>query len=98
MIPKVHFYVDPLAEQAGLNKMTSLLKIYMKDGTVISGRADFAKGHPSNPMSYEEEADKFRGCAEFAKWPSAKTETVIRLIRSLEDAPNVSALTAALTA
>jgi 2-methylcitrate dehydratase PrpD len=98
MIPKVNFYVDPVAERAGLNKMTSLLKIHMKDGTVISGQADFAKGHPSNPMSYDEEADKFRGCAEFAKWPSAKTETVIRLIRSLEDAPNVSALTAALTA
>jgi hypothetical protein len=65
---------------------------------VRSGRAEFAQGHPANPMSYEEEADKFRGCAEFAKWPSAKTEAVIRLVRSLDQAPNVSALTAALTA
>ena len=23
-------------------------------------------------MSYDEVADKFRGCAEFAKWPTAK--------------------------
>ena len=98
MIRRVNFYVDPEAERAGLNKMTSLLRIHLKDGTVISGRADFAKGHPANPMSYEEEAEKFRGCAEFAKWPAAKTESVIRLMRTLDSAPNVSALTAALTA
>jgi len=40
-------------------------------------RVDFAKGHPANQMTYEEEADKFRGCAGFAKWPSAKTESLI---------------------
>ena len=57
--------------------MTSILKIHLKDGKVISGRAEFAKGSPSNPMSYDEVADKFRGCAEFAKWPAAKTESVI---------------------
>ena len=98
MIRRVNFYVDPEAERAGLNKMTSLLRITLKDGTVISGRAEFAKGHPANPMSYEEEADKFRGCAEFAKWPAAKTESVIRLVRSFDNAPNVSAIAAALTA
>ena len=49
-------------------------------------------------MSYDEEADKFRGCAEFAKWPSAKTETVIRLVRGIETIPNANGLTAALTA
>lgn len=98
LIRRVNFYVDPEAERAGLNKMASLLRIQLKDGTVISGRADFAKGHPANPMSYEEEADKFRGCAEFAKWPAAKTESVIRLMRTLENAPNVTALSAALTA
>jgi len=98
MVRRVNFYVDPEAERAGLNKMTSLLRIHLKDGKVISGRADVAKGHPANPMSYEEEADKFRGCAEFAKWPAAKTESVIRLMRTLDSAPDVSGLTAALTA
>jgi 2-methylcitrate dehydratase PrpD len=97
-IPRVNFYVDPEAERAGLNKMTSLLRIHLKDGAVISGRADLAKGHPANPMSYEEEADKFRGCAVFAKWPSVKTESIIRQVHSLEDAPDMGALTAGLTA
>ena len=52
MIPRVNFYVDPEAEKAGFDKMTSLIKIHMKDGQVISGRAEFAKGSPANPMSY----------------------------------------------
>ena len=47
MIRKVNFFVDPEAEEAGLDKMTSLLKIHLKDGRVVSGRAEFAKGSPS---------------------------------------------------
>jgi hypothetical protein len=43
-------------------------------------------------------ADKFRGCAEFAKWPAQKTESVINLVKSLENAPNVNQLSALLTA
>lgn len=94
---RVHFYVDPEAENAGLDKMTSLLRIQRKDGTVITGRAEFAKGSPSNPMSYDELADKFRGCAEFARWPAAKAEAVIAAVKSLETLPDVGKLTAALT-
>ena len=49
-------------------------------------------------MTYEEVADKFRTNAEFARWPAAKTESIVTLMRALERAPNMSALTAALTA
>jgi len=97
MIGKVHFSVDPEAERAGLDKMTSLLKIHLKDGRIFSGRAEFAKGSPANPMSYDEVADKFRGCAAFAKWPSAKAEAVVSYVRSLESAANVSRLVGLLT-
>ena len=40
---------------------------FLKRFEVLSGRAEFAKGSPANPMSYDAVADKFRGCAEFAK-------------------------------
>jgi 2-methylcitrate dehydratase PrpD len=98
MIRRVNFYVDPVAEAAGFDKMTSIIKITMKDGRVIHGRAEFAKGSPSNPMSFEEVADKFRGCAEFAKWPKEKTEAAITFITSIDAAPDVSKLAALLTA
>ena len=77
--------------------MTSIIKIHLKNGKVIAGHATMAKGSPSNPMSYEEAAEKFRGCAEFAKWPSQKAETIIQLVRSLEKESDMGRLTAALT-
>src|SRR6202158_2588831 len=46
MIRRINFYVDPEAESAGYDKMTSLLKIHLKDGRVITGRAAFVKGTP----------------------------------------------------
>src|ERR1700688_3580782 len=94
MIERVRFYVDPEAEQAGYDKMTTILKITLKDGRTISRRTDFGKGSPSNPMSYDEVAEKFRGCAAFAEWPSAKANEVIELVRKLEDLPDVRTLTA----
>jgi 2-methylcitrate dehydratase PrpD len=98
MIRRVNFYVDPEAESAGYDKMTSILKIHLKDGSVISGRADFGKGSPANPMSFDEAATKFRGCAEFAEWPEAKTEKIIAFTKALESAADVSALSPLLAA
>ena len=98
MIQRVRFYVDPEAENAGYDKMTSILKIHLKDGKVISGRADFAKGSPANPMTFEEAATKFRGCAEYAEWPKAKTERIIAFVAALDSTPDVRALSPLLEA
>jgi 2-methylcitrate dehydratase PrpD len=97
MVKRVNFYIDPEAENAGLDKMTSILRIHLKNGKVISGRAEFAKGSPANPMSYDEVADKFRGCGEYAKWPTAKVELVIQSVKSLENLSDMKKLAAALT-
>jgi len=98
MIRRINFYVDAEAESAGYDKMTSILKVHLTDGSVITGRADFGKGSPANPMSFEETAEKFRGCAEFAEWPKAKTEEIITFTKALEAAPDVSALSPLLSA
>jgi 2-methylcitrate dehydratase PrpD len=98
MIGRINFHVDPEAESAGYDKMTSILKIHLKDGRVISGRADFAKGSPANPMTFEEAASKFRGCAEFAEWPKAKTEKIITFVRGLDEAPDMRPLSSLLSA
>lgn len=97
MIGRVRFYTDPEAEKAGYDKMTTILKITLNDGRVISGRADFAKGSPTNPMSYDEVAEKFLGCAAFADWPTSKARQVIELVRGLEGVSDIRTLTALLS-
>ena len=97
MINRVRFYADPEAEKEGYDKMTTIIKIALKDGRVIKGRADFGKGSPTDPMSYDDVAEKFQGCAAFAEWPKAKTAQVIDLVRKLEEVPDVRALTALLS-
>src|SRR5712672_2401592 len=98
MIRRINFYVDPEAESAGYDKMTSILKIHLKNGAVIAGRADFGKGSPANPMSFDEAAKKFRGCAEFAEWPAAKAEKIIAFTKDLDSVTDVSALSSLLSA
>ena len=93
MIAKVRYYVDPEAESAGFDKMTSIIKITLKSGKTISGRASFGKGSPADPMTFEETAAKFRGCAEYAEWPKSKTDALIAFVARLETAPVISGLT-----
>lgn len=93
MIEKINFHVHPDAEAAGYDKMTTIIDIHLKDGRTISGRADFGKGSPANPMSYDECADKFRGCADFAKWPREKAEAIIGTVRTLEGLKDIRDLT-----
>jgi 2-methylcitrate dehydratase PrpD len=92
MIGRINFYVDPEAERAGYDKMTSLLKVHLKDGRVLSGRADFAKGSPANPMTFDEAAAKFRGCALYAEWPMDKSEKLITHVKALDSMRDVSDL------
>jgi 2-methylcitrate dehydratase PrpD len=84
MIHRVNFYVDPDAEKAGFDKMTTILRIHLKNGKTLSGRADFGKGSPADPMTYEEVADKFRANAAFANWPKQNAEMIVDVVRALE--------------
>jgi 2-methylcitrate dehydratase PrpD len=97
MIGRVRFGVSPVAEAAGYNKMTTLLDIRLQNGRTLSGRADFAKGSPAIPMTYEEAAEKFLDCAAFAKWPRDPARATIEQVRKLETMPDIRALTAKLS-
>jgi 2-methylcitrate dehydratase PrpD len=96
MIERIDFVVDDEAERAGYHKMTTIIDIELTDGRRISGRADFGKGSPVNPMSYDEVAEKFRQCVEFARFPKTQAETVVGMVRDLETLPRIDRLTAAL--
>ena len=105
MISRVKFYVDPefdkQADQGGDFQAVlvegGIIKIHMTDGRIVSGRTRPAKGSPGNPMTYDEVADKFRGNAEFSKWPASKAQSVIELVKTLDSASDLSRIQAALT-
>jgi len=92
MIGRVDFYVDPIAEKAGFDKMTSLVTVHLRDGRTLKDQADFAKGSPADPMTFEEAATKFRSCADYAEWPKTKTEKIIDFVKALESTKDVGVL------
>jgi 2-methylcitrate dehydratase PrpD len=96
MIRRVNFYVDPVAENAGFDKMTSLITVHLRDGRMLKDQADFAKGSPADPMTFQEVAVKFRGCAAYATWPKEKTEMLIETVSKLEQSSDVRELSALL--
>jgi 2-methylcitrate dehydratase PrpD len=97
MIEKVEFVVDERAEAAGYHKMTTYIDVDLAHGRRVSGMADFGKGSPDQPMSYDEVAEKFRECAAFAGWDKRRGEDVVAMVRDLERIEAIGRLTAALS-
>ncbi len=93
MISKIDFGVHPEAEAAGYEKMTTIIDIELVDGRSVSGRADFGKGSPVNPLSDEEVAAKFRECAAWGGLHASAAERIIDLVYALEKLPRVRDLT-----
>ncbi len=98
LMQKIDFHVDPEADAAGFDKMTTILEIQMDDGRVIRDQADFGKGSPADPMSWEEVADKFTGCARYGGLAPHAIADVIAMVADLPSLPDISRLTARLAA
>lgn len=98
MIERINFVVDDEAERAGFHKMTTIIDIALKDGRKISGRADFGKGSPAQPMTYDEVADKFLACAEFARFSPGRAREIVGMVREIETISSIGALTSLLGA
>ncbi|MGH8622676.1 MAG: MmgE/PrpD family protein, partial [Burkholderiales bacterium] len=93
MIERIEFGVHPEAEAAGYEKMTTLIDIELADGRSISGRADFGKGSPTNPMSDDELAAKFHECAAWGKLTRASADKVVEMVLNLEKLKSIRSLT-----
>src|SRR2546425_711454 len=93
MIERIDYNVHPEAEAAGYEKMTTLIEIKLADGRTVSGHADFGKGSPTNPMSDDELAVKFRECAAWGGLPRTDAEKIIELVFRLDKLKNINELT-----
>ncbi|MGA2146317.1 MAG: MmgE/PrpD family protein [Bryobacteraceae bacterium] len=94
MIGRVRFGVHPEAEAAGYNKMTTIIAVRLNNGQTIRGKADFGKGSPADPMSYDDIVAKFLDCASYANWPQATAKAIVDDVRHLEELADIRTLTA----
>jgi len=96
LIERLEFGVHPDAEAAGYDKMTTIVDVELADGRTLSGRADFGKGSPANPMTDAELEAKFHECAAWGGLPRAQAARVAELVWDLEQLADVRELTALL--
>jgi 2-methylcitrate dehydratase PrpD len=97
-IQKVRFEVDPEAEAAGYNTMTSIIRVRMKDGGELTTRAAFGKGSPANPMSEAELREKFLDCLAQGGISADVGQRAADLILDLESQQDLAAITRMLSA
>ncbi|MBE5825751.1 MAG: MmgE/PrpD family protein [Butyrivibrio sp.] len=67
------------------------MEIKLKDGTILKNSMRYAKGHPKNFYTWEEEADHFLMVTD-GLLPKDKAKEVIRLIDGLEEATSADEL------
>jgi 2-methylcitrate dehydratase PrpD len=97
LMKRVTLTVDQELEALGYDQVRSRVRIKLKDGKTIEGRADVARGHPLKPMSWAEIGEKFRDCAELAL-SRKEAERAIELVASLDRLRSILPLTRALAA
>ncbi len=70
----------------------------LKDGRELTEEVEHFRGSIQNPMSFDNCADKLRECSDFARkpLPANKVETIIDMIRHMEDIGDINTITEAL--
>ena len=96
LMKRVTLYVDDELEALGYDQVRSRIRIKLKNGKMIEGRYDVARGHPQKPMSWAELGDKFRDCADLVL-PRKNAEAAIQLISRLEELRSLKPLLRALS-
>lgn len=62
------------------------IKVFLKNGELLTHRIDVLKGHPENPVSWEECKEKFKKCAALGikKYLDQKIDRLVEAILNLE--------------
>jgi 2-methylcitrate dehydratase PrpD len=96
LMKRVTLYVDDELEKLGYDQVRSRIRIALKNGRIIEGRYDVARGHPEKPMSWADLGDKFRDCAALVL-PEKNAEDVIELVGRIEELKSLNPLLRALS-
>lgn len=93
LLPRIELDVDFGDRGSGRGKfpMPGVVSIHGRDGRCVQRTVEYIKGHPNNPMSFDEVAEKFRLCSRLGR-PGWDPEPVIEAIRNLEELPDAAVL------
>jgi len=82
---KVKVSPDPILDERGETALE--MQVFTKGGAVYSKSIDFPTGFPENPLTQEENMDRFGDCIRFAKKPLPREniEELVSLINKFED-------------
>jgi 2-methylcitrate dehydratase PrpD len=97
---RVQPFIDETIEPEWNRVVTpATLRVEFNDGQVVETRVNHPKGHPKNPMTWDEFAAKAQECFGFIACP-LPAETPGRLMETfsrLETLPNLSELVGVMT-
>jgi 2-methylcitrate dehydratase PrpD len=96
LMKRVTLYIDEELERLGYDQVRSRVRLKLKDGRVLEGRYDVARGHPAKPMSWAELTEKFHDCAGLVLSRRNIDET-IRLVEQFHDLKSLRPLMNTLT-
>lgn len=74
----------------GYTNVTTLIEVTLDDGTVLSGRADHARGSTRAPMSFDDVSAKFRQCATYCRHPQDKISAIEDTVSQLDQLEDMS--------
>ncbi|WP_347491295.1 MmgE/PrpD family protein [Desulfoscipio sp. XC116] len=88
MAKKINVLVDDTIDARDLKPAT--INVYLNNGEVLKHRIDVLKGHPENPLSWDECIDKFKKCAAagIKQYSKDQVDRLIDTILSLENIDN----------
>jgi 2-methylcitrate dehydratase PrpD len=100
LMPRIEVALEAESQGAGRGRfpMPGILTLETRDGRGLQAVAEFVKGHPRNPMTFDDVADKFRACAAFGRPGWKGGEAVIEFVRNLEQHADVAELARLLAA
>jgi len=91
LIEKIHITADSELEKRGHNTACEMTVTAM-DGRAYHKRLDVAPGFPENPLTREEQDERFRDCIDYSHGllPRENIEKIVSMVKSLEEIEDVS--------
>ena len=94
LLPRIEVDLELEAQGTGRGTfpMPGIVTVKAKDGRSVTKEVVYVKGHPKNPMDFDEVAAKFRACVALGRPGWAGAERAIERVRTLEKLDDTGAL------